>query len=59
MGCLADTRASTLYDVPLHAPSSQREDIHDVNVDVQVTASSSGPELPDQVIWPATRLFCI
>ena len=43
MGCLADTRASTLYDVPLHAPSSQREDIHDVNVDVQVTASSLIP----------------
>jgi hypothetical protein len=59
MGRLADTRASTLHDVPLHAPSSQREDIHYVNVDVQVTAPSLGPELPDQVIWSATRLFYI
>ncbi len=41
LGRLADTRPSALHDVPLHTPSSQWEDIYDVNVDVQVTSPSS------------------
>lgn len=37
---MADTRPSAIHDVPFHTPPSQWEDVHDVNVDVQVTAPS-------------------
>ena len=59
MDCLADTRPSALHDVPLHTPPSQWEDIHDVNVDIQVTIPSPVLELPNRVIWLATRPLCI